>query len=366
MLFTVVEIVCRYLGDDKHTPPLIHLLYTDISYILLLAVVDRAAVVSKSRVRLTLYSNNHTNDCRKGYFVEELIVILVECPGGCGLWSMPFVSKWKQLAFPLVCFLTILITRVDAFVPSIKRQRQEHRHSSTLCRSNGASVDVETKPTIAIVGAGAVGSYYGSRLWETGAYDVKFHMRGEHFRASAQHGLSITSVYGDIFIPPESLMAYEDTNDIGGVDWVIVSLKSTALDAIPALIQPLLIPGKTRVLAIMNGLIEEDLIEKLKIHVGETTEENSIHCCAALYGGMALVCCNRIGPGKVDHSYAGLLSGGVAICSASTNKQESQEAFERLWEPTKIDFKYEQSLLAGRWRKVCIFHFRPALLRSRR
>jgi 2-dehydropantoate 2-reductase len=212
------------------------------------------------------------------------------------------------------------------------------------------------KPSIAIVGSGAVGSYYGSRLWETGLYNVKFYMRGEHYLTSVEEGLMVTSVDGDIFIPPESLQAYNETSKIGPVDWVIVSLKSTALNAIPALVAPLLDPCRTRVLVIMNGLIEEDLIRQLKSQVGEYQDvggDSILHCCAALYGGMALVCCNRLGPGRVNHSYAGLLSGGVAASNPSTTtEQENKVAFNQLWEPTKITTKYEPCLLAGRWRKV--------------
>ena len=88
-----------------------------------------------------------------------------------------------------------------------------------------------SKPSVAIVGSGAVGCYYGSRLWETNKYDVKFFMRGDHYDTSKQLGLNVTSVHGDIFIPPDRLQAYDDTRDIGPVDWVIVALKSTALDA---------------------------------------------------------------------------------------------------------------------------------------
>ena len=71
------------------------------------------------------------------------------------------------------------------------------------------------KLKVAIVGSGAVGCYYGARLWECHQYDVMFHMRGEHLQASLSKGLNVTSVAGDIFIPPEDLLAYEDTNEMG-------------------------------------------------------------------------------------------------------------------------------------------------------
>lgn len=210
-----------------------------------------------------------------------------------------------------------------------------------------------SQPSIAIVGTGAVGGYYGARLWESG-YDVRFLMRGEHYEVSKTSGLNVTSVHGDIFIPPEKLQAFNSTKSIGTVDWVIVAVKSTALELIPEIISPLLKPGQTRVLAIMNGLIEEDLVGHLKKYNGESTEsEGRIECCSALYGGMALVCCNRLGPGRIDHTYAGLLSSGVAAHAPSNTMEENRKAFMDLWKPVKIDVAYEPSLLGGRWRKNC-------------
>ena len=232
---------------------------------------------------------------------------------------------------------------------------------TTLQSAKTKAQESQSKKSVAIVGSGAVGGYYGARLWETGLYDVKFHMRGEHYTASKTDGLNVTSVHGDIFIPPQDLQAFTDTEDIGTVDWVVVSLKSSALDAIPALVLPLLERGKTRVLAIMNGLIEDDLIEELKRHAGELNKDgdnnsHSLQCCAALYGGMALVCSNRLGPGQIDHTYAGLLSAGVAAHSPEVTDDENQKAFKDLFQSVKgFDTVYELSLLGGRWRKVGFF-----------
>lgn len=242
----------------------------------------------------------------------------------------------------------VLVYPTDAF-PVTKLGRIGRNPTSSAQHS---ALKATEKPSVAIVGSGAVGAYYGSRLWETGAYDVKFFMRGEHYQKSSSEGLNITSVHGDIFIPPEDLQAFTETKEMGKVDWVIVALKSFSLESIPALIYPLLEPGRTRVLAIMNGLIEDDLIQLLKEHAGEDVSDKDLHCCAALYGGMALVCSNRLGPGRIDHSYAGLLSGGVAACDPEVTQEENQKAYEELWAPTKIEIAYEPSLLSGRWRKV--------------
>lgn len=163
------------------------------------------------------------------------------------------------------------------------------------------------------------------------------------------------SVRGNIFIPPHQLQVFDDTHDMGTVDWVICAVKSTGLDAIPGLIYPLL-NNETRVLNIMNGLIEEDLLAMLAKHDGKEDPTDPLTCCAAIYGGMALLCSNRVAPGHIDHSYAGLLSVGLAATSldtTTTSVDQHQEAFEALWHPADVDVVYEPSLLRGRWKKNC-------------
>mmetsp|Transcript_11455 Transcript_11455/g.16456 ORF Transcript_11455/g.16456 Transcript_11455/m.16456 type:complete len:148 (+) Transcript_11455:197-640(+) len=55
--------------------------------------------------------------------------------------------------------------------------------------SNGS----DSRISIGIVGTGAIGSYYGARLWERrDLYNVKFHMRSaENFDACQDHGLQV-------------------------------------------------------------------------------------------------------------------------------------------------------------------------------
>lgn len=219
---------------------------------------------------------------------------------------------------------------------------------SSLRNGNISDSGEYKRLSVAIVGAGAVGGYYGARLWETGKYDVKFQMRGDNYKVSTRDGFRVDSIDGDIFIPPTQLEAFTNPEHVGPVDWVIISIKSSSLNDIPDLINPLIDPKKTRILVIMNGLIEEDLIQLLKDCLGQ-------EFCAALYGGMALVCSNRTGPGRVNHSFAGLLSGGVAMSDERFSDHNNQQAFRDLWAPTSIDIAYEQSLLGGRWRK-CLWN----------
>jgi 2-dehydropantoate 2-reductase len=205
---------------------------------------------------------------------------------------------------------------------------------------------------ITIVGAGAVGSYYGARLWEAG-HIVTFYERGEHHRVVQQGGLTYTSVDGNIQIPAEKLLTVNDTTRAATLpaNWVIVALKSSSLEAIPDLIYPLLTPD-TRILVIMNGLMVEDaLIRMLKQRFGETDMDGPLQCCQALYGGLGLLCSIRLAPGTTDRSHGGMLAAGLASSRADSPTKD-RAAFEHLWAGTTVEAIFEPCLLRGRWTKM--------------
>ena len=65
---------------------------------------------------------------------------------------------------------------------------------------------------------------------------------------------------------------YDDTSRMGKVDWILLCLKSTSLDAAPRLVEPLL-KSTTRIIAIMNGMIDEDLVNLIEGLEEEREEE---------------------------------------------------------------------------------------------
>ena len=206
------------------------------------------------------------------------------------------------------------------------------------------------KLRIAIVGSGAVGCYYGARLWECG-YDVMFHMRGEHLKNSLAKGLNITSVAGDVFIPPEELKAYGHTSEMGQVGWVILALKSTGISATASLLDGLL-SEKTRVFAIMNGMVDDDITRLIEgVEMGRELPPK-LSKCNAIYGGMALLCSNRIAPGHIDHSHAGKLTGSLARSRDERDDGAHRDAMIELWEPINaFEFCWDDNLVRARWTK---------------
>src|SRR5258706_1864542 len=93
-------------------------------------------------------------------------------------------------------------------------------------------------PTIAIIGAGAVGTYYGSRLVQ-GGHNVHFLLRSD-YDAVKRSGLTITSCAGNFSLPAQKLNLYQNVRDMPTPDWIIVTLKTTSNDQFDPLIRPIL------------------------------------------------------------------------------------------------------------------------------
>lgn len=184
--------------------------------------------------------------------------------------------------------------------------------------------------TVAVVGAGAVGCYYGARLAQAG-HDVRFLMRRD-YEAVAARGLRVESHHGDFTLERPAIA--REAAALGRADWVLCGLKATSLDAAAALIRPCLGP-ETRVLAIMNGLgIEEALAE------AAGTER--------VFGGLAFTCLNRGEPGTVRH----LEYGQVTIGHLGDAAAELARALA-LWEGARVEVSAAPSLLRARWEKLC-------------
>ena len=145
---------------------------------------------------------------------------------------------------------------------------------------------------VAIVGAGALGLFYGARLQQAGVA-VHFLARRD-YQVLATSGLTVNSVDGDFRL--ETVNVYHDSEMIGPVDLVLVALKSFDNGALSSLITPLLAPN-TLVLTLQNGLGNESAL----------AERFGAQRCL---GGVAFLCSNRGAPGVVHHLGAGRVTLG--------------------------------------------------------
>ncbi len=115
---------------------------------------------------------------------------------------------------------------------------------------------------IAILGAGAVGGYYGGLLARSGN-EVTFIARGAHLAAIRECGLRVESVHGDFEVCPAQ--ATDDPATVGPVDLVLVTVKSYGLEEAAVAARSLVGP-ETCVLPLLNGL---DAAERLAAVLGD-------------------------------------------------------------------------------------------------
>jgi 2-dehydropantoate 2-reductase len=114
---------------------------------------------------------------------------------------------------------------------------------------------MESPMRVAVFGAGAVGSYLGSRLASARA-DVHLIARGAHLEALRDNGLTLITPDG---ISRSPVWATDSPSAIGTVDVVLFCVKSYDTDAAIAQLPPLIGQG-TMVISIQNGIDNEPKI----------------------------------------------------------------------------------------------------------
>jgi 2-dehydropantoate 2-reductase len=135
---------------------------------------------------------------------------------------------------------------------------------------------------IAVVGCGAVGSFYGAKLARAGQ-EVHFLLRSD-YETVRRNGVLIKSPQGDFTVRPRCAKA---SDEIGPADLVMIALKATANDQFPKLLPPL-VPQRTAVLTLQNGLGNEEALAQL-------------FRAEQIMGGLCFVCLNRVAPGVIHH-----------------------------------------------------------------
>src|SRR5215217_473946 len=190
-----------------------------------------------------------------------------------------------------------------------------------------------TDPVIAIVGAGAVGGYYGARLAQHG-HPVHFLLRGD-YDAVRKNGWTVHSRDGDFRIPADSVNVYDDPRTMPRADLVIVTLKSTSNDQFEPLIRPL-VKENTAVLTLQNGLGNEDRIAEL-------------FGAGRVLGGMAFVCINRVAPGVIRHTDHGIIRIGEFD---RAGRSERVHRIAGMFNASRVKCEVLDDLRFGRWQKL--------------
>ena len=111
---------------------------------------------------------------------------------------------------------------------------------------------------ILMLGAGAVGGYFGARIHQAGG-DITFLVRPARAQCLAGNGLQIFSSLGDVHIAPK-ILTPSPNSTAEKFDTVILSCKAYDLDAAIETIMPVL-DAEGVVVPLLNGLAHLDLLD---------------------------------------------------------------------------------------------------------
>jgi 2-dehydropantoate 2-reductase len=182
---------------------------------------------------------------------------------------------------------------------------------------------------IAVVGCGALGSYYGACLSRAGK-ETHFLLRSD-YAAVQEEGVRIRSADGDFIARPACAT---DPREIGPVDLVIIGLKATANRHFATLLPPL-VSGHTAVLTLQNGLGNEEALAAL-FPPGQ------------ILGGLCFVCLNRVAPGVIQHLAHGRIVLGEFNGPAIPRTHQIAQAFR----DANIPCEVTDQLALAHWQKL--------------
>lgn len=182
---------------------------------------------------------------------------------------------------------------------------------------------------IAVVGCGALGSYYGACLSRAG-HETHFLLRSD-YASVRDNGVRIHSAGGDFVVRPNCA-----TNplDIGPADLVLIGLKATANAQFPALLPPL-VGDHTAVLTLQNGLGNEEALAAL-------------FPPRQVLGGLCFVCLNRVAPGVIQH----LAHGRIVLGEFQGPALPRTPVIARAFQEAAIPCEVTDQLARAHWQKL--------------
>ncbi len=183
---------------------------------------------------------------------------------------------------------------------------------------------------ILVLGAGAVGGYFGGRLSAAG-HEVFFTARGEHLKTLRTSGLSVRSCQGDFHVRPQAAERFEP---ITGLDLILICVKhkDTAY-LLPELKEQ---AGETTaVISLQNGADSE------RFFIDAAGSKKVI-------GGIAYIGAALKEPGKIEHTARGVITIGELDGAASQRTEE----IKRMFEEAGVKCNISTNIKKDKWEKL--------------
>ncbi|WP_432800196.1 2-dehydropantoate 2-reductase [Poriferisphaera sp. WC338] len=196
---------------------------------------------------------------------------------------------------------------------------------------------MNAKLTIAVIGCGGVGGYYGTQLNRAG-HEVHYLVRSDaaHVR---KHGWYVQSKLGDYALAGRNVHAYESVEDMPQCDVVLLALKTTSNHLLDELL-PKVLKQDGFVFVLQNGIgIEEQVAEV----VGNDR----------VAGGLCFVCSVKRGPGHIEHQdYGWMTAGDYRADGEPAGVTERLRLIQEMFNGTDVPIELKEDLTQARWQKL--------------
>jgi 2-dehydropantoate 2-reductase len=184
---------------------------------------------------------------------------------------------------------------------------------------------------IAVMGAGAVGGYFGAKLAAAG-HDVAFIARGKHLDALRRDGLRVNSPSGNLDI--KNALFTADAAQAGGADLILFCVKSYDTEAAAERLRPI-VGARTVILSLQNGVDNTDKIAR------RFDDRRTL-------AGVVYVGAQVISAGVIEHSTGGSIIFGPRTGGHSDATKIVHQAFATAAIPCEASAEIQKA----QWRKL--------------
>ena len=190
---------------------------------------------------------------------------------------------------------------------------------------------------VAIIGAGAVGGYFGAKLVLAG-YDVGFLARGQQLQAIKASGIQVKSILGDFKV------AYVNVSDsiqeLGSSDLIILAVKAWQIAEIREQLMGI-IHQDTSVLLLQNGVLAAEELSK-------TVDVKNI------VGGVCRIISKIESPGVINHFGA---TPSIVFGELDGGSSARMESLKTLFDQAEINSRVSDNINYDIWKKfgfICV------------
>ncbi|HJP59954.1 MAG TPA: 2-dehydropantoate 2-reductase [Gemmatimonadaceae bacterium] len=184
---------------------------------------------------------------------------------------------------------------------------------------------------ICVLGAGAIGAYYGGLLSRAG-HDVTLYARRDNLDAILSRGLEIKASEGSSLI---EISATDDVDELGAFDFAILGVKSYSLDSIAPVVKRVAGNGAT-IVPFLNGVETTDRL----VGLGVPRQ--------ALIGGVTRISVARIAPGVIERRGA---FQSVIVGELDGNTSDRTSRIAAAFRDAGVDARASTQIVTDLWEK---------------